>query len=73
MILALLAACLALFLIEGVPLIKQKLWKETITLSCIIGVSLILVVLFAFGLPSPLNILDAWLRPIGESILKFEG
>ncbi|MDO3675408.1 hypothetical protein [Paenibacillus ehimensis] len=71
MVLASFAACAALFLIEGVSLMKQKMWKETITLSCIVGLSFMLIVLFAYGLPSPLKILHGWLRPIGESILNF--
>lgn len=55
---------------EGLPLIKQKMKKEFITLITLLIIAILLVVLNMLGIPTPLNILYKLLSPIGRTIYR---
>jgi hypothetical protein len=57
-------------LFEGVPLIKAKKWKMLIALGTILGIALFIGIGKTLGLSTPLELLDRWLRPVGELIFK---
>jgi hypothetical protein len=55
---------------EGLPLIREKRWKELITVGVLIGGALLIGLGKTFGIPTPLELLDQWLRPVEEAIFK---
>jgi hypothetical protein len=57
-------------LFEGVPLIKAREWKMLIALGTILGIALFIGIGKTCGLPTPLELLDSLLRPVGKVIFK---
>lgn len=55
---------------EGMPLIRTKKWKELIVLGVLIGIALLIAIGKALDLPTPTQLLDQWLRPVGKAIFK---
>lgn len=60
----------AIIIFEGLPLIKQKMKKEFITLITLLIIAILLVILNMLGIPTPLNILYKLLSPIGRTIYR---
>jgi hypothetical protein len=56
--------------IEGIPLVKKKMWKEFVTLMFILLIAILLVVEKLFDIPTPVNILNNLLSPFGKIIFK---
>jgi len=57
-------------LFEGIPLIRRKKWNELIALGILIGIALFIGIGKTMGLPTPIELLNRWLRPMGEMIFK---
>jgi hypothetical protein len=57
-------------LIEGLPLLRQKRRKELVTFTILIGITLLIGIGKTIGLPTPIEWLNRWLRPVGEAIFK---
>lgn len=57
-------------LFEGLPLTRGKRWKELIVCGTLIGIALIIGIGKGLGLPTPIELLDQWLRPVGKVIFK---
>lgn len=61
-------AVVVIFLAEGLPLIRKKLWRELTALVLLLGMAVLLAAGKWLGVTSPLIWLDRWLRPLGETI-----
>lgn len=57
-------------LLEGIPLIRKKKWRELMVFGILIGATLLLGIGNALGWLPPLEMLGRWLRPVGEIIFK---
>lgn len=55
---------------EGLPLIREKRWKELVTAGILLGTALIIGLIKTLGIPSPIELLDRLIHPIGEAIFK---
>jgi hypothetical protein len=55
---------------EGLPLIRNRQWKEFITMGFLLGTALLLVIGKMLDIMSPLGMLNKILNPIGKTILK---
>lgn len=54
---------------EGLSLIKNKKWREFITMETILCISLLLTIGEKLGIVTPLAYLNKMLSPIGKAIL----
>ncbi len=70
MILFVSLSVVAIFVTEGLPLIKTKRWKELFTIGVLLTIALFLVIGDKFGIPGPVNILKRIVAPIGKKLLK---
>ena len=61
---------LAIGLAEGIPLGKQGQWKELAVMSTLFGMDFLLAMGYYFGFPSPLELLERLLEPVGKAIFK---
>lgn len=61
---------ISICLFEGIPLAKKKSWKTMIAFGSLMGIALFISIGKALGLPTPIELLDQWLRPVGEAIFK---
>lgn len=59
-----------IFIFEGMPLIKQKKRNELIVFGVLIGLALLIGIGKPLGLPTPIELLNQWLSPIGKAIFK---
>lgn len=57
-------------IIEGIPLIKKKLWKEFSVLIFILTIAVFLVVEDILGIPTPIEITSKFLNPLGKAIFR---
>ena len=55
---------------EGMPLIRQKKWKELTVMGILIAGAFLVIFGRMLRLPTPLEWLDHWLRPVGMGIFK---
>lgn len=55
---------------EGIPLVKKKLWKEFITLIFLTLIIIILLIIKILNLPTPLEIIENLLYPLGKTIYR---
>lgn len=65
-ILVSLAVPIALF--EGTTLFKAGKRRELSTLGALLAVALLIGVAKALGMPTPIELMDRWLRPVGEAL-----
>lgn len=63
-------AFIMLVIFEGVPLIRNKLWKELGVFCILLGVAALWGTAKSFNLDTPVEWLEDWLGPIGEKALK---
>ena len=61
---------LAIGLAEGIPLRKHGQWKELAVMSTLLGLTFLLAAGNYLGLPSPLELLERLLEPVGKAIFK---
>lgn len=64
------SAILSIGLLEGYPLLRQHLWKELVVMSTLLSLAFLLVVINRFGWPTPVNILERLLEPVGRAVFK---
>lgn len=55
---------------EGIPLFRNKKWRELITLGVLIGLSLIIGIGKQLGIMTPIELLDLLLMPLGKTFFK---
>ena len=55
---------------EGLPLYKEKKWKEFITFGILIGISFVLTIGKTFEIPNPVEMLQRILEPVGKAVFK---
>lgn len=60
------SAVLLIGLIEGVPLIKKKMWKELMTVGLLLSIAIFLQISKDLGIITPINLLERLLEPIGK-------
>lgn len=65
-----LLAAILVFLFEGVPLIKAKLWRELGTFGFLMGAALLLGIIRLLGISTPVEWLHKFLSPVGKTIFK---
>lgn len=70
MLLVTILAIILIFIAEGIPMIRNKLWKELITLGLLLGIALLLVIGYKLGIPTPLALVDELLSPFGKAIFQ---
>lgn len=70
MLILLLILAVAICLLKGIPLFREKKWRELIVFGILIGVTLLLGIGNTLGWSPPLEIMERWLRPVGEIIFK---
>jgi len=70
MITPFLLAVILIVLYEGLPLFKNKLWRELGALGMLIGLAAFLGIADMWGMPTPVNLLEQLLGPIGQTIFK---
>jgi hypothetical protein len=63
-------AVAAIFLTEGMPLIKTKEWKELFTLGVLLIIALFLIIGDKLGIPDPVNIMKGMITPIGKNLFS---
>ena len=61
-------AAAAIFIIEGLPLIKGKQWKELITLVALLIIAVLLVIGDELGVAGPISMIKNMLTPIGKDL-----
>ncbi len=59
-----------IFLYEGVPLWKKRLWPELGTLGALTGVAAYLYIARVLGMTTPVDWLEMLLSPLGKIIFK---
>lgn len=57
-----------IFLADGIPLIKGKLWRELGVFCFLIASAICLVIINGLNISTPVNWLDKLLNPIGKAI-----
>lgn len=57
-------------ILEGIPLIKKKSWKELTTLVILLLIAIILVIEKLLEIPTPINIINNLLYPFGKAIFR---
>ena len=62
----------AIALIEGLSLIKKKMYKELVTLIILLFLAILLVVEKKFNIPTPIVIIKNLLYPLGKIIYRFQ-
>lgn len=70
MFLILMIVSAAIILVEGIPLVRKKQRKEFYTLISLLSIALALWIVKAIGMPTPIQILENLLYPIGKAIFK---
>lgn len=60
----------AIAFIEGIPLIKKKMWKELTVLIILLLIAILLVIIKLLKLPTPLKILNNLISPFGKSVFR---
>jgi hypothetical protein len=58
---------IAIAFIEGIPLIKKRLWKELATLIILLLIAMLLVIGELLSLPTPLKIINNLIHPFGKT------
>lgn len=60
----------AIAFIEGIPLIKKKMWKELTVLMILLLIAILLVITKLLKLPTPLKILNNLISPFGKAVFR---
>lgn len=61
---------IAIAFIEGIPLIKKRLWKELATLIILLLIAMLLVIGELLNLPTPLKIINKLIYPFGKTFFR---
>jgi hypothetical protein len=70
MILFLLLLSAPICFFEGLPLIREKRWKEFWAFASLIGIALLTGIGKAAGWPTPIELLYRLLLPVGKILFK---
>ena len=70
MTIILIITVLLIGLIEGVQLVKKKMWKELMTVGFILSIAMFLQISKDLGMITPINLLEKLLEPIGKVFLN---
>lgn len=70
MIIILIISVLFIYLLEGVTLIKKKLWKELTTVTIILSIAIFLEISKNLGMITAINLIEKFLEPIGRLYLN---
>lgn len=54
--------------LEGAALLKAAKWRELGTFGVLLAAALLIGVAKALGMPTPIELLNRWLRPVGEAL-----
>lgn len=58
-------------IIEGIPLVKKKLWKEFTTVMILIFIAIFLGILDLLNMPNPIHILDDLIYLFGRKVFRY--
>lgn len=58
-------------IIEGIPLVKKKLWKELTTVMLLIFIAIFIGIIDALNMPNPIHILHDLIYPFGRKIFRY--
>ncbi len=70
MVLTVSLAIIVIFIAEGLPLARNKLWKELTTFGTLLGIALLLIIFNKLGIPGPLILMDELFSPVGKAIYQ---
>jgi ABC-type iron transport system FetAB permease component len=70
MLLELILVATIIGIIEGIPLVKKKMWRELATVVVLIIIAIFLEIVKILGMPTPIHILKDLLSPLGKAIFK---
>jgi hypothetical protein len=70
MVLLSILLALPIILIDGIPLARDRRWPEFITMTITIGVAIFIAVGKLWNMPTLIELLEKWLRPISEGLLR---
>ena len=70
MIVLFILAVILIFLYDGVPLLKKRLWRELGTIGVLVGAASYLCIVDILGMSTPVNWLEQLLSPIGKILFK---
>ncbi|MFL0195040.1 hypothetical protein ACJDU8_05535 [Clostridium sp. WILCCON 0269] len=59
-------AVLSICVLEGIPLIKKRMWKELLSMSLILLISLSLEISKKLGIITPINFIEKLFKPLGK-------
>lgn len=59
-----------IYIIEGMPLMKKKQWKELATVVFLIFIAIFLTIIKSVDISNPLNVLDHLINPFGRKIFR---
>lgn len=60
----------AIGIIEGMPLLKKRMYKELIAVISILVIAIGMWILNSMGIPTSLKLLNDLLNPIGRTIFR---
>lgn len=63
-------AVILICLVDGVPLVKKRLWRELGAFGVLLGIAIFLFIANKLEMPTPVDWLQQMLAPVGEAILK---
>jgi hypothetical protein len=66
----LIAAILLIFIFEGLPLIKKKMWKELAAAGLLIILAVFIQISQSLNILTPIDILEKIFEPVGKIIFK---
>lgn len=69
-LISLIIAGAAIGVIEGVPLLKKRMYKEFIAAISILVIAISMWILNSMGVPTSLKFLNDLLNPIGRAIFR---
>ena len=55
---------------EGIPLAREKKWRELMVVGALIGIALLIGIGKALELPIPIGLLEQWLCPLGRAFFR---
>lgn len=64
-------AAIIICIVEGVPLLKKRQLRELATFGFLIGIAVFLGIEKKLGMPTPFELLDQLLRPLGKTVLRY--
>lgn len=70
LVVSILLAIILIYILQGLPLIKNKKWKELFTFTLLLVIALLLGAGKKLGIRTPVLLLDQFLSPFGKMLFQ---